>query len=277
MSLSKKSIVAITGAGSGIGRALSLRFVEDNVGGISISDVDKEGLDKTFELVKANGADVLASIVDVSNRRDVQRFADETVNRFGRVTHLVNNAGVGLVGRTEEVSFEDMEWLMNINFWGTVFGTKIFLRIMRKQNYGHIINISSVFGLMSPPGQSTYSASKFAVRGFTESLRHELDGTNIYVSCVHPGAIKTNIATAARQGESAPDEDKKQAPIIFKKISKTTAEYAADIIVKGIRSKNPRILVGKDAFQISLIQRMFPKRYFKIMDRISGGMLSKFR
>lgn len=228
-------------------------------------------------MLKAENVDALTSIVDVAKREDIQRFADEIVKRFGRATHLVNNAGVGLVGRTEEVSIEDMKWLMDINFWGTIYGTKIFLPIMRKQNFGHIVNISSVFGLFSPPGQAAYCASKFAVRGFTESLRHELEGTNIFVSCVHPGGIRTNIAKAAKQGKNAPDEDKKQASIIFDKLAQTTPEQAADIIIKGIKAKNPRILIGTDALQISAVQRLFPKRYFKIMDRLSGGMLSKFR
>lgn len=277
MSISKDSVAIITGAGSGIGRALALRFVEERVTGIAISDVNETGLNETAEMLKAENVDTLTSIVDVAKREDIQRFADEIVKRFGRATHLVNNAGVGLIGRTEEVSIEDMKWLMDINFWGTVYGTKIFLPIMRRQNFGHIVNISSVFGLFSPPGQSTYCASKFAVRGFTESLRHELEGTNIFVSCVHPGGIRTNIAKAAKQGENAPDEDKKQASIIFDKLAQTTAEQAADTIIKGIKAKNPRILIGTDAFQISAVQRLFPKRYFKIMDRISGGMLSKFR
>ncbi|MDQ3635959.1 MAG: SDR family oxidoreductase [Acidobacteriota bacterium] len=277
MSISKDSVAVITGAGSGIGHALALRFAEERVAGIAISDVNETGLNETAEMVKANDTEVLTSIVDVSKLEDVQRFADEIIKKFGRATHLVNNAGVGLVGRTEEVSIEDMKWLMDINFWGTVYGTKLFLPIMRKQNFGHIVNISSVFGLFSPPGQSTYCASKFAVRGFTESLRHELEGTNIFVSCVHPGGIRTNIAKAAKQGEDAPDEDKKQASIIFDKLAQTTPEQAADTIIKGIKAKNPRILIGTDAFQISAVQRLFPKRHFKIMDRISGGMLSKFR
>lgn len=277
MSISKDSVAVITGAGSGIGRALALRFAEERVAGIAISDVNETGLNETAEMVKANDTEVLTSIVDVSKLEDVQRFADEIIKKFGRATHLVNNAGVGLVGRTEEVSIEDMKWLMDINFWGTVYGTKLFLPIMRKQNFGHIVNISSVFGLFSPPGQSTYCASKFAVRGFTESLRHELEGTNIFVSCVHPGGIRTNIAKAAKQGENAPDEDKKQASIIFDKLAHTTPEQAADTIIKGIKAKNPRILIGTDALQISAVQRLFPKRYFKIMDRLSGGMLSKFR
>lgn len=267
----------ITGAGSGIGRELALGFAREKVAGLAICDIAREGLEETAEMVRTEGTPVLTSIVDVSRLEDIKRFHTETLEEFGRATHLVNNAGVGLVGRTEEVSFEDMEWLMGINFWGTVYGTKIFLPVMREQGFGHIVNISSVFGLFSPPGQSTYCASKFAVRGFTEALRHELDGTKIYVSCVHPGGIRTNIARSARQGANAPDEDKKQAPVIFDQVARTSPEQAAATIIRGIKTKNPRILIGSDAVQISLLQRLFPKRHFKIMDRISGGMLSKFR
>jgi short-subunit dehydrogenase len=277
MSLNSESVAVITGSGSGIGRALAVRFAEEKVSGIAVSDVNEKNLNETAEMVKKFGVEVLTSIVDVSKREDFQRFSDEIIEKFGRATHLINNAGVGLIGRTEEVSIEDIEWLMSINFWGTVYGTKIFLPIFRKQDFGHIVNISSVFGFIAPPGQSAYCASKFAVRGFTEALRHELDGSNIFVSCVHPGGIRTNIAKQARKGENAPEEDKKQAPIIFDKLAQTSPEQAAETIVKGIKSKNPRILIGNDALQISLFYRLFPKKYFKIMDRISGGMLSKFR
>ncbi len=277
MSLNNKSIVVITGAGSGIGRALAVRFAEEKIAGIALSDVNEVELNKTAEMIESSGVEVLTSIFDVAKREDFQRFSEEILAKFGRATHLINNAGVGLIGRTEEISIEDIEWLMDINFWGTVYGTKIFLPIFRKQDFGHIVNISSVFGFIALPGQSAYCASKFAVRGFTEALRHELDGSNIFVSCVHPGGIRTNIAKQAKKGENAPNEDKKQAAVIFDKLAQTTPEQAAETIVKGIKSKNPRILIGNDALQISLFYRLFPKRYFKLMDRISGGMLSKFR
>lgn len=277
MSLDSKSVAVVTGAGSGIGRALAVRFAQEKIAGIAISDVNADGLAETRKLVEKFEVPVFSSTVDVSKREEFQGFAEDILREFGRATHLVNNAGVGLIGRTEEISFEDIEWLMNINFWGTVYGTKIFLPIFRKQNCGHIINISSVFGFIAPPGQSAYCASKFAVRGFTESLRHELEGTNIYVSCVHPGGIRTNIAKKARKGENAPEADKKIAPVIFDKLAKTTPDKAAETIIKGIRSENTRILIGSDALQISLFYRLFPKKYFKLMDRMSGGMLSKFR
>lgn len=277
MSLNKNSIAVITGAASGIGRALAVRLAEEGIAGLSISDVDQAGLKETAEMIEKSGVRVLTSIADVSRREDVQRLADETVAEFGRATHLINNAGVGLVGRADQVSIEDIEWLMGINFWGTIYGTKIFLPILQAQEKAHIVNISSVFGFIALPGQAAYCASKFAVRGFTEALRHELEGTNVLVSCVHPGGIRTNIAKRARQGENTPDADKKMAPVIFDKLAPTTPAEAAETIVNGIKAANPRILIGSDARQISLIYRLFPKKYFKIMDRLSGGMLSKFR
>lgn len=277
MSISSKSVAAITGAGSGIGRALALAFAREGVAGVALSDINEENLGKTGELLSATGVKLTKTVLDVADLEAVESWASAIVEEFGSVTHLVNNAGVGLVGRTDEVSFDDMRWLMDINFWGTVYGTKVFLPILKEQGHGHIVNISSVFGLMAPPGQATYCASKFAVRGFTESLRHELDGTEIYASCVHPGGVRTNIVREARKGENAPEEDKRIAPIIFDKVARTTPEEAADTIIRGIKAKNPRILIGSDAAQMSAILRLFPKRYFKIMDRISGGMLSKFR
>lgn len=277
MSITKESVAAITGAGSGIGRALAMRFADEGISGIAISDIDADGLEGTAELLSARNVKFTKTVLDVSDLAAIEHWANSIVEQFGSVTHLVNNAGVGLVGRTDEVSFEDIRWLMDINFWGTVYGTKVFLPIMKEQGQGHIVNISSVFGLMAPPGQAAYCASKFAVRGFTESLRHELEGTEIYASCVHPGGVRTNIARQARKGENAPEEDKRIAPIIFDKVARTTPDEAADIIVQGVKAKDPRILIGSDAAQMSAILRLFPKRYFKIMDRISGGMLSKFR
>ncbi len=277
MSISNDSVVVITGAGSGIGRELAVALAAEGVRGLALSDRNEETLAETVGKLPESGTEILSDSLDVSSLDAVESHRDSVIEKFGSASHVFNNAGVGLVGRTEEVSFEDMEWLMDINFWGTVYGTKVFLPVFRKQGYGHVINFSSVFGLIAPPGQSTYCASKFAVRGFTESLRHELDGTEIHVTSVHPGGVKTNIARDAKKGENAPQEDKDMAPVIFEKITRTTPAVAAATIIKGVKARNPRVLIGSDAFQMSVIQRLFPKRYFKLMDRISGGMLSKFR
>jgi short-subunit dehydrogenase len=277
MSLSNESVAVVTGAASGIGRALAVRLAREKIAGIAISDVNEQGLKETAEMVERLGVAVSTHIVDVSNREQMQAFAVEVVKKHGRVTHLINNAGVAMIGMVEEVSLENIEWLMGINFWGTVYGVKIFLPILREQKLAHIVNVSSVFGFVAPPGQAAYCASKFAVRGFTESLRHELENSNILVSCVHPGGVKTNICSDSRIGEEADENQKKRVVKFFDKASPTTAEEAAETIVKGIKTRNPRILIGSDARQIDKIQRLFPKKYFAVMDKLSGGALSALR
>jgi NAD(P)-dependent dehydrogenase (short-subunit alcohol dehydrogenase family) len=204
----------------------------------------------------------------------VREFADSVLREHGRATHLINNAGVGLLGTFEQISIEDFEWLMKINFWGVVYGCKAFLPILKKEQHAHIVNVSSVFGLIAPEEQSAYCSSKFAVRGFTESLRHEMAGTNISVCCVHPGGIKTNIARNARVGRSAPAEWKQQGADFFDKVAKTSSDEAADVILRGIRDNNPRILIGKDARAISTISRLFPRKYLAVLERISGHKMS---
>jgi short-subunit dehydrogenase len=277
MSLSNESVAVVTGAASGIGRALAIRLAQEKIAGIAIADVNENGLRETSEMVEKLGVKVSTHIVDVANRERMQEFSAEVIEKHGRVTHLINNAGVALIGTVEELSLENIEWLMGINFWGTVFGVKIFLPVLREQKLAHIVNVSSVFGFIAPPGQAAYCASKFAVRGFTESLRHELENSNVLVSCVHPGGIKTNICNDSRIGENADEVTKKRVVKFFDKASPTTAEEAAETIVKGIKTRNPRILIGADARQIDKIQRFFPKKYFAVMDKLSGGALSALR
>lgn len=274
MTLSKHSVVVVTGAASGIGRSLAIRLARGGIGRIAIADVNGPGLNKTRKLIEDVSIPVSTHTVDVSKLDQMQAFAGEVVAEHGRVTHLINNAGVGLIGTFDQLSIADFEWLMGINFWGVVYGTKVFLPIMLEQESAHLINVSSVFGLIAPPEQSAYCASKFAVRGFTESLRHELEHTNVAVSCVHPGGIKTDIIRNARVGEGARDEWKTQGVEFFEKITQTTAEEAAEIILKGIKKKNPRILVGEDAKQISKIARAFPKKYLKILERLNRHQMS---
>lgn len=276
MSLTKESVVVITGAASGIGRALAVRLAREPIAGIAICDVNAADLAETEKLIDKANLKVTARRVNVANEAEMRRFADEVIEAHGRVTHVINNAGVALGGAVSEVSLEDMRWLMGINFWGVVYGTKLFLPYLEKEKSAHIVNFSSLFGLVAPPGQATYCASKFAVRGFTESLRHELEGTNIAVSVVHPGGVKTNIANNAKIGEGVELTEKEieqRKEKMNRNLSRTTPEQAAETIVKGIKARNPRILIGVDARLLSLIGRFLPRRYFSFINFISGGRL----
>ena len=274
MRLSNSSVAVITGAASGIGRALAIRLAKEKIAGIAVSDVNEEGLTETASMVEKLGVPVSFHLTDVSDLKQVQQLADDVVARHGRVTHLINNAGVGVIGTFEQLSIEDFEWLMGINFWGVIYGCKVFLPILKQQPAAHIVNVSSVFGFIAPEEQSAYCSSKFAVRGFTESLRHELADTNVAVSCVHPGGILTNIVRNSRVGQDAPDEWKEQGSKLFDRIAKTTPEIAADVIVKGIKAREPRILIGKDAKAISIISRIFPRKYLRVLERLSGHKMS---
>jgi short-subunit dehydrogenase len=276
MSLTSDSVVVITGAASGIGRALAIRLARENIAGIAVSDVNTEGLGETVRLIDNSNLKITSHIVNVADERAMHEFAASAVRDHGRVTHLINNAGVALGGGVPDVSFDDMRWLMDINFWGVVYGTKIFLPLLQKESSAHIVNFSSLYGLIAPPGEATYCASKFAVRGFTEALRHELEGTNVAVSVVHPGGVKTNIANSARIGagvELSEQEIAEKRAKMNKLLSRTSPEEAAEVIVRGIKTRNPRIVIGSDAQLLSRIARVFPRSYFSIIDRISGGIL----
>jgi NAD(P)-dependent dehydrogenase (short-subunit alcohol dehydrogenase family) len=276
MSLTKESVIVITGAASGIGRALAVCLAREPIAGIAISDVNGEALAETEKLMSNPNLSITTHLVNVADEAKMRTFAEEVVRKHGRVTHLVNNAGVALGGAVKEVSLDDIRWLMSINFWGVVYGTKIFLPYLEKEKSAHIVNFSSLFGIIAPPGQAAYAASKFAVRGFTEALRHELAGTNIAVSVVHPGGVKTNIANNAKIGEAVvltQKELQERKEKMNRNLSRTTPEKAAEIIVSGIKARNPRILIGSDARLLSLIGRFFPQRYFSVINFISGGRL----
>jgi short-subunit dehydrogenase len=278
MSLTNESVAVITGATSGIGRALAVGLASEKIAGIAISDVNKAGLDETAKLVEAAGGRVSTHIVNVANRVEMENFVKAVIEKHGRATHIFNNAGVSLFGDVEEVSIEDIEWLMNVNFWGVVNGTKLFLPILREQKSAHIVNISSVFGFIAPPGNAAYSASKFAVRGFTEALRHELFDSHIAVSLVHPGGIRTNIANNGKLGANANESERRATVDAFnKRLTPTLPETAADIIVRAVKRRELRILIGADARQISFFSRLFPRNYLKVMNFLTGGKLLKMR
>jgi len=266
--------VAITGAGSGIGRALALQCAKLGAQ-LAISDINLEQLNETKSLILSAHPDtkVLCTQLDVAQQQDIVHWSQQVLEHYGQVNVIINNAGVALSASVEGTSKEDLEWLMNINFWGVVNGTRAFLPLLKKASWGHVVNVSSLFGLVSLPNQSAYNAAKYAVRGYTESLRTEMltEKSDVQVSCVHPGGIKTNIANKARYsgqvGRSVSVE--KQKNLFNDSLARTTAEQAANIIIKGINKNKPRILVGPDAKFLDLLQRFLPSRYQKIVAKFS--------
>ncbi len=252
------AVAVVTGAASGIGRALALDLAARGAK-LALADVKATGLEETRKLL--GQAEARTYLVDVSKAAEVEKFAQQVQQDFGRVSLLVNNAGVALMGTLAEVALQDMEWLLGINFWGVVHGCKFFIPLLEREPEAHIVNVSSVFGLIGPPGQTAYAASKFAVRGFSESLREELRATTrIKVTTVHPAGVATPIADNARTGEGTKPEARRQAKEHFKKVAVIKPEEAAQEIIKGILGNKTRVLIGRDAYRIDRIQRLFPSR-----------------
>jgi len=263
-------VAAITGAGSGIGRALALELA-GNGAQVALADINEPTVAETAEEARSRGAKATATKLDVSDRRAVYAWAERVVADHGKVNLVFNNAGVALGSTLEGASYEDFEWLMNINFWGVVYGTKAFLPHLRAAGEGHIVNISSIFGIAAAPGNGTYNASKFAVRGFTEALRQELNltGGNVSATCVHPGGIKTNIARASRLSAEMQQflgEDLELARANFEKKFITRPEDAAKIILRAVRLNKRRVLVGPDAKAMDLMVRLLPSAYQRIVE-----------
>lgn len=261
MSQFRGRIAVVTGAASGIGQHLAVELARRGAD-LAICDINQAGLDETQSRIEGHGRRCFAKVVDVAQLKEFESFRDEVVAAFdGQVHLLFNNAGVALRTTVEDMEYEDLEWLMGINFWGVVYGTKLFLPVMKTMEEAHIINISSVFGLIGVPTQSGYNASKFAVRGFTESLRQEMlmEGARVQVSCVHPGGIQTPIAKNGRMRELKAYIEKTSVEVEFEKMARTTPKRAAEIILMGVQSNNPRILVGLDAVGIDWGQRIFPR------------------
>ncbi|HEV3265732.1 MAG TPA: SDR family NAD(P)-dependent oxidoreductase [Acidimicrobiales bacterium] len=261
-------VAAITGAGSGIGRALA-RELAARGAPLALSDIDEVGLAETVTLCEGSGVKVTSQGLDVADRAAVYAWADRVVEDHGKVNLIFNNAGVAVAATIEAMSYEDFEWLMNINFWGVVYGTKAFLPHLKVAGEGHVVNLSSVFGLISIPSQSAYNAAKFAVRGFTDALRMELEMEGAGVSCttVHPGGIKTNIARNARIDpsvvEMAGDPDDARAR--FDKVAFTRPEKAARQILTAVEQDRRRALIGPDAQVIDFISRLPAGLYQRVL------------
>ena len=256
-------VAAVTGAGSGIGQALAIELARSGAK-VAISDVDTEGLSRTVERLAVIGATVKADRLDVTEREAFLAYADEVNEHFGKVNQIYNNAGIAFAGDIEVSQFKDIERVMDVDFWGVVNGTKAFLPHLIASGDGHVVNISSVFGLFSVPGHAAYNSAKFAVRGFTEALRQEmvLAGHPVKVTTVHPGGIKTAIARNATAVEGF-DADR-LAKVFDKRLASTSPQQAARVILQGVRSNKARVLVGTDAKVLDLVVRLTGSNYQRL-------------
>jgi NAD(P)-dependent dehydrogenase (short-subunit alcohol dehydrogenase family) len=278
MNLANRTAV-LTGAASGIGRAIAFSLARRGCH-LALADVNDAGLSETARLAQAAQAEspispksatvvrITQHHLDVADGRAVAAFPQSVLAAHPGVDILINNAGVALGGTFEAVSEEDFEWLFAINFWGVVRMTRAFLPMLKKSDDARLVNLSSIFGLISPPGQTAYSASKFAVRGFSNSLRHELEGSHVGVTVVHPGGVATSIADNARVPKDMSPEEIARRKVQAKKGLRMPPAEAGEIIVKGIERRSPRVLVGNDAKLLSLVERLAPKSYFKVLGRL---------
>jgi short-subunit dehydrogenase len=265
MTAIRGSAAALTGAASGIGRALALALAARGCD-LALADRDEAGLQSVAaEIGRSHPQQLTVHRVDVGEPGQIADFARAAISAHPGLNILINNAGVTLMGQFHEVDQDEMDWLMNINFWGVVHGTRAFLPHLSGQREAHIVNLSSLFGLIAPPGQAAYVAAKFAVRGFSESLRHELQaaGSPVRLSVVHPGGVATNIVRNARSGHGVTDNARRaQAIERFDRLAKTTPTAAALRIIAGIENNQPRILIGNDARFMDLLQRLRPATYW---------------
>jgi short-subunit dehydrogenase len=270
MTAIRGAAAAVTGAASGIGRALALELAARGCD-LALADRDEAGLRTVAaEIGRAHARKVTVHRVDVGEPQEIEAFAQAAVAGHPGLNILVNNAGVALLGQFHEIDQAQMDWLMNINFWGVVHSTRAFLPQLSRQREAHIVNLSSIFGIIAPPGQTAYAAAKFAVRGFSESLRHELQmaASPIRLSVVHPGGVATNIVRNSRTGVGMTDNERRAQTIErFDTVARTTPAAAALRIIAGIEKNAPRILIGNDARFMDLLQRFRPATYWAVLAR----------
>jgi NADP-dependent 3-hydroxy acid dehydrogenase YdfG len=262
-------VAVVTGAGSGIGQALAIELGRSGAK-LAISDVDTEGLKVTEERLTAIGTPVKADRLDVTEREAFVLYADAVKEHYGTVNQIYNNAGISFMGSIEASQFKDIERVMDVDYWGVVNGTKVFLPHLIASGDGHVINVSSVFGLLAVPGQGAYNAAKFAVRGFTEALRQEMlvAGHPVKVTCVHPGGIKTAIA---RNSEAVEGLDQEELAKFFdKRLASTSARKAARVILEGVRKNRARVLVGTDAKALDLLARVTGSGYQRVVAAVTS-------
>jgi short-subunit dehydrogenase len=278
MTTIRGAAAVVTGAASGIGRALALELAARGCN-LALADRDEAGLQTlAAEIVKANACKVSTHRVDVSEPDQIEDFAAAAIAAHPGLNIVVNNAGVALMGTFAEIDQAQMDWLMNINFWGVVRSTRAFLPHLSRQREAHLVNLSSIFGIVAPPGQTAYAAAKFAVRGFSESLRHELQmaASPVKLSVVHPGGIATNIVRNSRTGIGISDNARRAQSIErFDAVARTTPQAAALRIIQGIENNEPRILIGNDARFMDLLQRLRPGTYWRVLARRIEKMAKK--
>ncbi len=262
----RASVVVLTGAASGIGAALAANLAGRGAN-LALADRNAAGLAKVAAVARAHSVQVSEHVLDVADRDALAALPDAVLAAHGKANVLVNNAGVSLAGNFSDVTLADFEWLMDINFWGPVRLTKAFLGVLAREPTAHIVNISSLFGIIAPPGNAAYSASKFGVRGFSEALRHELQGSKISLTVVHPGGVRTEIANSARIPQSIDPALARAGIQEFNKLLRTPPEVAAELIAQAILDRAPRLLIGGDARMAERIQRLFPVKYWSIMNR----------
>lgn len=259
----------VTGAAGGIGRAIAVSLARRGCH-LALADIDEAGLAGTADLARARGVRISLNRLDVADRAAVAAFPARVAAEHTGVDLLVNNAGVAVGGTFEQVSEEDFEWLFEINFWGVVRMTRAFLPLLQASGDARVVNLSSVFGLVAPPGHAAYAASKFAVRGFSEALRHELEGSGVGVTVVHPGGVATSIAEKARVPAGVSTEEVERRRERFRKLLRLPPEVAGETIVRGVERRRARVLVGTDARAVSLLARLLPVSYWKLLALRAG-------
>jgi NAD(P)-dependent dehydrogenase (short-subunit alcohol dehydrogenase family) len=273
MSEVRGKVCVVTGAGSGIGRALAIELAERGARALAISDINEVSVEETASLLKGREVEVHTARLDVSDREAFAAYATEVAERFGVVHQIYNNAGIADNDPVEEFEYDRYERVLNINLWGVIYGTKEFLPHLIASGDGHIVNVSSLNGIMAQAGLSAYCASKFAVRGFTESVAFDLkdEGHPVRTTVVHPGGIKTGIATSALEwakqtGREITTEHEQRAKFYNEKLLKMDPSRAAQIVVNGVEANNPRVLVGNDAKLLDALVRFMPRRWPKAFD-----------
>jgi NAD(P)-dependent dehydrogenase (short-subunit alcohol dehydrogenase family) len=264
-------VAVLTGAASGIGRACALALARRGCH-LALCDIDAAGLAAAATEAQAAGANVGVKVsqhlLDVADRDTVAALPAAVLAAHGRVSLLINNAGVALGGHFDQVTEADFDWLIAINFQGVVRMTRAFLPLLKAQPAARIVNVSSIYGIIAPPGQTAYAAAKFAVRGFSNALRHELTGTSVGVTVVHPGGVATNIANRARVPPGVDPAEAAKRLALANRMLRLSPERAADDILRGIEADAPRVLVGGDAKFIALLERLLPVRYWNLLARL---------